>query len=223
MFLKREQASNRDPMRTKQLTAPAAKMRLSGSPANSSIPYNRVHRYVGITGARKSFQVAAIGGTALTASQSDATRSRNLEYQIQSRVTSELEKLQAAEQSRLAEISESLSNPSQGSSSGSSADSEPRMRSPLLTEGQAAAAGDASQNQENSHDSVQAEIASLKKKLEGRKKLDQADRGVEEARNAVIQCLRTNDRRPLDCWKEVEAFRKEVGRLEKDFMERTVR
>lgn len=73
------------------------------------------------------------------------------------------------------------------------------------------------------HEAVSAEIASLKKKLEGRRKLEEADPGVEKAREAVIQCLRVNDRRPLDCYKEVEEFRKEVGRLEKEFVERTIR
>ena len=67
------------------------------------------------------------------------------------------------------------------------------------------------------------EITELKAKLERRKRLEQADPGVEKAKEELVQCLRMNDRRPLDCWKEREAFKKEVGRLEREFVERTVR
>ena len=67
------------------------------------------------------------------------------------------------------------------------------------------------------------EIVELKKKLEARKKLEQVDPAVEKAKEDVATCLRTNDRRPLDCWKEVETFRREVGRLEREFVEKTVR
>jgi altered-inheritance-of-mitochondria protein 13 len=70
---------------------------------------------------------------------------------------------------------------------------------------------------------VSKEIAELKKKLEARKKLEQVDPAVEKAKEDVVACLRTNDRRPLDCWKEVETFRREVGRLEREFVEKTVR
>jgi altered-inheritance-of-mitochondria protein 13 len=70
---------------------------------------------------------------------------------------------------------------------------------------------------------VSKEIAELKRKLENRKKIEQADQGVEKAKNELVQCLRTNDRKPLDCWKEREAFKREVGRLERQFVEKTVR
>jgi altered-inheritance-of-mitochondria protein 13 len=46
--------------------------------------------------------------------------------------------------------------------------------------------------------------------------------GVESARSDVVRCLRDNDRRPLDCWKEVEAFKEEVRRLEKGWVEKVV-
>jgi altered-inheritance-of-mitochondria protein 13 len=38
----------------------------------------------------------------------------------------------------------------------------------------------------------------------------------------VVSCLRLNDRRPLDCWKEVQEFKKEVARLEEAFVDRIV-
>jgi MICOS complex subunit MIC19 len=46
---------------------------------------------------------------------------------------------------------------------------------------------------------------------------------VEKARDDVVRCLRGNDRRPLDCWREVEAFREEVRRLEGKWVEKVVR
>jgi len=46
------------------------------------------------------------------------------------------------------------------------------------------------------------------------------DKGVMAAKDGVVKCLRENDRRPLDCWREVEAFKREVGRLEKGFLGR---
>lgn len=74
-----------------------------------------------------------------------------------------------------------------------------------------------------SNNSVTKEIEELRAKLAQRKKLEQVDEELSKAKEAVITCLRTNDRRPLDCWKEVETFKREVGRLEKEFVEKTIR
>lgn len=63
------------------------------------------------------------------------------------------------------------------------------------------------------------EIEDLKGKLEGRKRKVKMDREVERAKEEVIICLRKNDRRPLDCWEEVERFKREVGRLERRFVD----
>jgi len=63
----------------------------------------------------------------------------------------------------------------------------------------------------------------LRQKLDARKKVDKASPEVEKARGNLVTCLRTNDRRPLDCWEEVESFKKEVGMLEKRFVERAGR
>ena len=48
------------------------------------------------------------------------------------------------------------------------------------------------------------------------------DKAVEKAKDEMVSCLRKNDRRPLDCWKEVEEFKKEVGRLERGFLGRVL-
>lgn len=68
------------------------------------------------------------------------------------------------------------------------------------------------------------EIETLRRTLGERKIREEvdADKGVKKAKAEVVQCLRINDRRPLDCWEEVEAFKREVGRLEKGFVERVV-
>lgn len=62
--------------------------------------------------------------------------------------------------------------------------------------------------------------------MEKRKKvreIGELDAAVESAREEVVKCLRGNDRRPLDCWKEVEAFREGVRRLEVGWVESVVR
>lgn len=74
-----------------------------------------------------------------------------------------------------------------------------------------------------SRTSVTKEIEQLRAKLEQRKKLEQVNADLNKAKEDVVTCLRMNDRRPLDCWKEVETFKREVGRLEKEFVEKTIR
>lgn len=66
------------------------------------------------------------------------------------------------------------------------------------------------------------EIDGLKKRLAERHKLIEVDKGVEKAKDSLVSCLRLNDRRPLDCWKEVESFKKEVGRLEGQFVDKVI-
>ena len=71
---------------------------------------------------------------------------------------------------------------------------------------------------------MQKEIEKLREKLKERKLREDVvnDKKVESAREEVVKCLRVNDRRPLDCWREVEAFRREVGRLEGEFLGRVM-
>ncbi len=70
---------------------------------------------------------------------------------------------------------------------------------------------------------MQNDVEELRKKLEKRKRVVEVDEGVEKAKESLVKCLRINDRRPLDCWKEVEVFRQEVRRLEGQWVERVVR
>ena len=63
----------------------------------------------------------------------------------------------------------------------------------------------------------------LRQKLDSRKKVDNVSPEVKRAQEKLISCLRTNDRRPLDCWQEVETFKAEVGKLEKAFVQKAGR
>jgi len=66
---------------------------------------------------------------------------------------------------------------------------------------------------------VQEGIAKLKATLSERKVLKDLPPEVEKARSAVVACLRLNDRRPLDCWQEVESFKREVRKMEEKFVD----
>lgn len=67
------------------------------------------------------------------------------------------------------------------------------------------------------------EITDLRAKLDARKKVEKVPQEVEKAKESLVSCLRTNDRRPLDCWEEVQAFKVEVGKLEKAFIQKAGR
>ena len=72
--------------------------------------------------------------------------------------------------------------------------------------------------QAQSSQKVQEEIAKLKRTLSERKVVKDLPPEVEKARNGVVSCLRVNDRRPLDCWREVEEFKNEVKKMENKFV-----
>ncbi|KAF1851663.1 uncharacterized protein K460DRAFT_298915 [Cucurbitaria berberidis CBS 394.84] len=147
----------------------------------------------------------------------DSTRSKQQELQYQERLTAELEKLREQETQNFSKFSEALSGEPEQPSEPSLVEkiSDATSSKSTLAEKQ--------RQKDMSNQSVTKEIEQLKAKLEKRRKLEQVDADVSKAKEAVVACLRTNDRRPLDCWQEVEAFKKEVGRLEKDFVERTIR
>ena len=115
--------------------------------------------------------------------QTDASRTRQAELQIQARVAAELKKLSQAESEVLANATKSLeaADPKAG---------------------------------ERSHYTVSKEIQDLRSKLEASKKVRPVPESLENARGDVVRCLRDNDRRPLDCWQEIENFKVEVKKLE---------
>lgn len=149
--------------------------------------------------------------------KTDSTRSKQQELQYQERLTQELQALREKELQNFHHQSEALANESPEPS-------EPSLVEKLSDATSSSATLAEKQRQKDmSRDSVTKEIEQLKAKLANRKKLEQVDADLSKAKEAVVSCLRTNDRRPLDCWKEVETFKKEVGRLEKEFVERTIR
>ncbi|KZF20946.1 DUF1690-domain-containing protein [Xylona heveae TC161] len=139
--------------------------------------------------------------------ETDSTRAKALELHIQARVAEELERLQTRESQMLQELSEKVSSAEQ---------SKPAAE---ISEA-AQSAGD--KLRDLGRDSVQKEIAELRQRLEGRRKLEDLDKDVEHAKEDVVKCLRINDRRPLDCYKEVSTFKTQVARLEKGFVDRVI-
>lgn len=124
--------------------------------------------------------------------QTDASRTKIYELQIQARVAEELKKLQQQEAEAL-KIAHDKLNSAEYKEDGSL-----------------------------SQKTVNKEIEAMRKKLEERKQVRPLPEAVEGARNEVIRCLREHDRRPLDCWQEVESFKAEVKKLEKSWVEKVV-
>ncbi|KAF5603883.1 ochre suppressor tyr-tRNA [Fusarium pseudocircinatum] len=122
----------------------------------------------------------------------DASRSKIVELQLQARVAEELRKLQQKEAEALKIAHEKL------------------------------ASADFKDDNSTSQYTVSKEIEAMRKKLESRKQVRPLPESVEGARNEVIRCLREHDRRPLDCWQEVENFKAEVKKLEKSWVEKVV-
>lgn len=181
--------------------------------------------------------------------QTDASRAKTLELHIQARVAEELERLRQREHQTLEEIEKRLTEeklPSgktpRPSSSYSDAPSflnldapripfagrefdppttsvppEPAENISIISQPHTSAI-----DQDPSRESVLKEIERLRTKLESRKKLVDLDEGVERAKEEVTNCLRINDRRPLDCWKEVAIFKQEVAKLERIFVDKVV-
>ncbi|KAH8762022.1 hypothetical protein F5883DRAFT_424575 [Diaporthe sp. PMI_573] len=126
--------------------------------------------------------------------ETDASRAQLAELQVQARVASELRKLQQEEDRRLRELTDKL----------------------------ASAPGDDSKQPSMTRHEVSKEVRELRAKLEQRKGVREVPEAVEAARGDVVRCLRENDRRPLDCWREVERFKEEVRRLEKGWVEKVI-
>ncbi|KAK0656495.1 hypothetical protein B0T16DRAFT_38795 [Cercophora newfieldiana] len=127
-------------------------------------------------------------------SQSDTSRQQAIELEIQARVAAELKRLRAEEASALKEAQKKLSE-----------STEQQTDDFKIT-----------------RQTVSKEVEALRAKLQERRKVRELPESVEAARSEVVRCLRENDRRPLDCWKEVEAFKEEVRRLEKGWVEKVV-
>lgn len=128
--------------------------------------------------------------------QTDITRAQTLELHVQARVTEELRRLQAEQFAKLKGLEQAIEDETKATAPGSTTTTS----------------------------SVSKEIAGLRARLEDRQR--EVNRPlpepVEAARSAVIRCLRENDRRPLDCYREVAAFKNEVRKLEATWVEQVV-
>ncbi|GAP86576.1 putative duf1690 domain-containing protein [Rosellinia necatrix] len=127
--------------------------------------------------------------------ESDVSRAQNLELAVQARVSEELRKLSAQESDQLKTTLNKASE---------------------VTDKEAAEA-------QGDRQTVSAEVEALRARLHKRKQLRPLPESVETARSEVVRCLLENDRRPLDCWQEVESFKEEVRRLEKSWVDKVVR
>ncbi|OAA47091.1 DUF1690 domain-containing protein [Metarhizium rileyi] len=122
--------------------------------------------------------------------ETDASRARLIEQHVQARVAEELKKLQKKESEALNVAHEKIA----------SAENSDESKLSRFTLGQ--------------------EVDELRRKLGERKKVRELPEAVENSRSAVIRCLREHDRRPLDCWQEVEDFKAEVKKLEKSWVDK---
>lgn len=146
--------------------------------------------------------------------QSNSTRAADLESHIQKRVNDELKRLDAKADESLKELENKLST---ADTNDALANKEPGAQDQAFR-------FEDSKTRDLSRAKVQEQIDELKEKLKGRQLRDDVakDKAVEKAKSDVVSCLRLNDRRPLDCWQEVETFKKEVSRLEKRFLGRVL-
>lgn len=132
--------------------------------------------------------------------QTDASRAKLIEKQIQTRVSEELQKAQQRQSEALATAHEKLAS----------------VAEKLHAEG---GASKDDKKETDSHN-VSKELDALRSQLESRKQVRELPESVETARSAVIRCLREHDRRPLDCWQEVEDFKAEVKKLERTWVDK---
>jgi MICOS complex subunit MIC19 len=148
--------------------------------------------------------------------QTDSSRAKTLELHIAERVAAELERLQKRETETLEAVRAKLSteDPTDSDTPSTASkikDAASNVLPNNLTNDQKVQKAQSSQK-------VQEEIAKLKRTLSERKVVKDLPPEVEKARSAVVSCLRVNDRRPLDCWREVEAFKSEVKKMEDKFV-----
>ncbi|KAK4569615.1 hypothetical protein LTR86_003379 [Recurvomyces mirabilis] len=171
--------------------------------------------------------------------ETDSTRAHTEDLKIQQRVREELTRLRDQQSQQLSHLTDSLtiSPPKETSSTTPSSTNTAtptqdktglayHLSSPFYQNHQPQSASNPNsaipipEPSNRTSDSVRMEIQQLKQKLESRRKVESVPKEVEQAKEKVVQCLRKNDRRPLDCWQEVEEFKRSVGVMEGEFVRR---
>ncbi|KIX95072.1 uncharacterized protein Z520_09382 [Fonsecaea multimorphosa CBS 102226] len=147
-------------------------------------------------------------------SETNSTRAKTLELHIAQRVAAELEKIRNQEASALEEARKKIA----ASGEAGSEDSSLLQLSPISPKDLLPGSDTDESKKAPSSQRVQQEIEKLKQTLGQRKTLREVPKEVENARQDVISCLRINDRKPLDCWKEVEIFKREVRKMEENYV-----
>jgi len=131
--------------------------------------------------------------------QSDSTRRKSSDLHIAQLVHSELQRLQSRENELFSQLSSIPDTP-----------------------GATAATEDTSGLLALSRAALAEKVADIKRRLEhipsGKALGEGEDEEVKRARGEVVRCLKWKDRRPLDCWAEVQAFREVAGRRERGFV-----
>ena len=167
-------------------------------------------------------------------SETNSTRAKSLDLHIAQRVQEELEKIQKNETSKLEaarqkivdESSKQDSRQNKGKGGGGKKESLLELQNISAKDLLPSAVGGESKEEKDrkaaSTQKVQAEIEKLKKQLGQRKVVKELPKEVERAREGVVSCLRLNDRRPLDCWKEIEVFKREVKKMEDEYVSKVL-
>lgn len=158
--------------------------------------------------------------------QTNSTRAKTLELHIQRRVAEELDKLKKHESDGLEAIRKKIAEDSGSDSTSIS----PKDLIPGVKD------DEQQKRKAQTSQKVQQEIEKLRQQLGQRKTMKDLPKDVESSyvqivtadalvcanssrrRQDVISCLRINDRKPLDCWKEIEVFKREVRKLEENYV-----
>ncbi|KAK4945543.1 hypothetical protein LTR10_015162 [Elasticomyces elasticus] len=152
-------------------------------------------------------------------SETNSTRAKTLELHIAQRVASELEKLKKHESSVLEEARKKiLESSDEKSDSGSEGSKGSLLSIPSISPSDLLESKEDKTKKNVTSTKVQEEIEKLRQTLDSRKVLKEVPGEVEAARQDVISCLRVKDRQPLDCWKEVEIFKRAVRRMEESYV-----
>ncbi|KZZ96353.1 DUF1690 domain-containing protein [Ascosphaera apis ARSEF 7405] len=178
--------------------------------------------------------------------QTDASRAQSLELHIQNRVAQELERIQKREAQTLADLEKrlgDLNSPAEVEETPKEVIVLPELtlespRIPFAGPGnfrelEALAANGAPAVETNaanattpyrSHtsQSLSQQITDLKMKLAARPGARELDPAVQESRRELVNCLKTNDKRPLLCWEQVEEFKQQVGRLQQQWVDKVI-
>jgi len=135
----------------------------------------------------------ALVHTLTSTGETSLSREQALELHVQARVSEELRRLEEREGEILRGVEERMEKKAEdGGNSG----------------------GD--------REKVRQEIEGLRARLVGLHGVGEVTEEVQLARKGLVGCLRMNDARPLDCWKEVEEFKRQARRMEKEFVVRIV-